>query len=87
MEQEEIINEVIPNGIVNVKGKGDGKPQYKAEKDVIRRCMTIYARQVAIAFLEDMRDYERESGSFIGFDERTSEEFYNLFIDHHSKYN
>ena len=35
----------IPNGIVNIKGKGDGKPQYRAEVDVIVKCMVEYAEQ------------------------------------------
>lgn len=39
----EIIKRHIPNGIVNVKGKGDGKPQYKAEIAIIEKCMEEYA--------------------------------------------
>jgi len=39
---EEIIKSVIPSGIQNVKGKGDGKPQYKAELEAIKKCMIEY---------------------------------------------
>ena len=38
------------------------------------------AKNHAIDFLESIRDYEREGRSLIGFDERTSEELYNIFI-------
>ena len=39
----------------------------------------------AIDFLESIRDYEREGRSLIGFDERTSEELYNIFTRKPSK--
>lgn len=44
---EEIIKENIPNGIVNIKavGKGNGKPQYQAEIDIISKCMKQFALQ------------------------------------------
>lgn len=47
MTAEEIRKKNIPNGIINIKaiGKGNGKPQYKAEKDVIIKCMEEYAQQ------------------------------------------
>jgi hypothetical protein len=45
MTAEEIMKKNIPNGIVNIKGKGDGKPQYRAEVDVIVKCMVEYAEQ------------------------------------------
>ena len=41
----------------------------------------------AIEFLESIRDYEREGRSLIGFDERTSEELYNIFINPPEKEN
>ena len=43
--KEEIIKKNIPNGIVNIKakGKGNGKPQYQAEIDIIKICMDEYA--------------------------------------------
>jgi hypothetical protein len=44
---DEIIKKNIPNGIVNIKGKGDGKPQYKAEIDIIKKCMQEYAERLA----------------------------------------
>lgn len=45
MTAKEIMKKNIPNGIVNIKGKGDGKPQYRAEVDVIVKCMEEYAEQ------------------------------------------
>lgn len=42
LTKEEIIKKHIPNGIVNIKGSGDGKPQYKAEIEAIERCMEEY---------------------------------------------
>lgn len=43
---EDIIKRNIPNGVVNIKakGKGNGKPQYKAEIEVIKKCMKEYAQ-------------------------------------------
>jgi hypothetical protein len=41
---EEIILKHIPSGIQNIKGKGDGKPQYIAEKDVIKLCMVEFTK-------------------------------------------
>lgn len=45
LTKEEIIKNHIPNGIVNVKGSGDGKPQYRAEIEAIERCMEEYKNQ------------------------------------------
>jgi hypothetical protein len=47
----EIIKANIPSGIVNIKaiGGGNGKPQYKAEIDVIVKCMKEYASKVSAA--------------------------------------
>lgn len=39
-------------------------------------------RKEAIAFLESIRNYERENGQRICFDERTSEELYDHFKSH-----
>lgn len=41
---EEIMLKNIPNGIQNIKGKGDGKPQYQAEKDIIIKTMIEFAK-------------------------------------------
>jgi hypothetical protein len=38
-------------------------------------------RELLIRFLDKIRDYERESHNLIGFDERESEEFVDIFID------
>jgi hypothetical protein len=38
------------------------------------------ARSQAIAFADNLRDYERESHNLIGFDERTTDELYDIFI-------
>lgn len=45
---EQIMLKHIPNGIQNIKGKGDGKPQYQAEKDIIIKCMLI--KQVILTY-------------------------------------
>jgi len=37
-------------------------------------------RKLAIEFLDSIRDYERESGNKICFDERGSEELYDIFL-------
>ena len=37
-------------------------------------------RQLLIIFLESIRDYEKESHNLIGFDERESKEFVELFL-------
>jgi hypothetical protein len=42
---DEIILKYIPSGIQNIKGKGDGKPQYIAEKEIIKLCMIEFAKQ------------------------------------------
>src|ERR1035437_4512868 len=44
---EEIIKKHIPNGIANIKaiGKGNGKPQYQAEINIIIKCMEEFADQ------------------------------------------
>ena len=42
---EEIIKENIPNGIVNMKAVGNGKPQYQAEIAIISKCMHQFALQ------------------------------------------
>ncbi len=43
---EEIIKKFIPEGIQNLKkvGGGDGKPQYRAEIDIIKKCMIEFAK-------------------------------------------
>ncbi len=49
---EEVMLRYIPNGIQNIKGKGDGKPQYKAEVEVITNSMKEYAKEVVKYTLE-----------------------------------
>ena len=49
---EEVMIKYIPNGTVNIKGKGDGKPQYQAEKDIIQKCMIEFAKLHVKAALE-----------------------------------
>lgn len=38
-------------------------------------------REMAISFLDNIRDYERESGNQICYDERTSEELFDLYLE------
>lgn len=40
---EELMLQYIPNGIQNIKGSGDGKPQYRAEVNIITKCMREFA--------------------------------------------
>ena len=42
--------------------------------------LTKEVKDIAIEFLDRLRDYERESHTLLGFDERTSEELFNQFI-------
>ena len=37
-------------------------------------------RDILIRYAENLRDYERESRNMIGFDERDSEEFVDIFL-------
>lgn len=41
--------------------------------------MDAARREEAIRFLDKIRDYERESGNQICYDERSSEQLYSLF--------
>lgn len=43
--------------------------------------MHEHAEQQAVDFLESIRDYERECGDRICFDERTSVELYKQFLN------
>lgn len=45
------------------------------------KAMEEYAAIRAVAFLNSIRDYERESHNLIGFDDRTSEELYTSFLE------
>ena len=47
--------------------------------DYIMEIAKKYAKQESVAFLESIRDYERENGERICFDERTSDELYEEF--------
>ena len=38
--------------------------------------------ELLIHFLDDMRDYQRESNNNVGFDERTSKEFIDIYLEH-----
>lgn len=38
-------------------------------------------RQHAIGFVEEIREYERENHISIGFDDRTTEDFYEIYIN------
>jgi len=52
---------------------------------VIQKKMEI--RKVLIDFLDEIRNYERESHNMLGFDERESEEFVDIFIDKNKSIN
>ena len=59
---EELMFKYIPHGIQNIKGKGDGKPQYNAEKDVIQKCMIEFARlhlEAAVKIISEKADVEK----------------------------
>jgi len=51
-----------------------------ANLTMIIESMEEYAKLVAIGFLDSIRDYEKENGQRICFDERTSKELFNEFI-------
>jgi hypothetical protein len=47
--------------------------------------MDIWAQSQSIAFLDSIRDYERENGEQICYDERSSEDLYDIFIKNQLK--
>lgn len=42
---------------------------------------SLKEREMAISFLDNIKDYERESGNQICYDERTSEELFDLYLE------
>ena len=42
--------------------------------------MDLYAKDVAMAFLDRIKEYEHESGNAIWLDERSSAELFEIFI-------
>ena len=60
---EELMLKYIPNGIQNIKGSGDGKPQYNAEKLIIQKCMIEFARlhvQQALQAASGQVEFDKE---------------------------
>lgn len=53
--------------------------------DEERLISTGLARKTAIDFVESLRDYERESHNLLGFDERTTEELFDKFLETYHK--
>jgi hypothetical protein len=49
---------------------------------VCREVAKEYAKQECIQFLNDIRDYEHENGQAITYDERDSEELYEVHLQH-----
>lgn len=73
----EIIKEKIPFGVQNVKaiGKGNGKPQYEAEKKIIAECMDIARKDSSVAFAQYvLKEWSHRSPEFM-------EETYKIFIE------
>ena len=68
MTNEEIIDSIV------IDGTG-----IEVTNEEAKKCMDAARRDEAIAFLEKIRDYEHESGNQICYDERTSEQLYQLF--------
>jgi len=50
-------------------------------KGGLSEMMESYAKQKSIEFLESIKEYEREAGKQICFDERESEELYQIYIE------
>lgn len=65
--EEEIIKEIIPEGIVNVKGG------YKGEIKAIKGCMKAHAKQEAIAFAHWLQHAEING--------RSTEQLYAEFVE------
>lgn len=53
------------------------------EYNPIHEAMSEYAKQEAIAFLDSIRDYIRESHNDLINDDRTSEQLYELYKSTH----
>jgi hypothetical protein len=47
--------------------------------EIALKAMEEYAELRSIKFVDSLRDYERESHTLLGFDERTTEELYLQF--------
>lgn len=39
-------------------------------------------KEAMVNLIQHIKDYERESGELIGYDSRTAEEFFDLYIEH-----
>ena len=77
MSKEEILksNGVKVDNIKHIVNRNTGVNVL----DNIESAMSEYAEQEAIAFLDSIREYVRESHCNIAQDERTSKELYQLF--------
>ena len=76
MTKEEILEaEAVKHGDYYQGGNFDGFD------NCIFSAMDIYAKQMAISFLDAIRDYEHESGSQIWLDERSSEGLFETFTN------
>lgn len=53
---------------------------YDGSRDIIFNSMSIHAREMAIEFLDSIREYEHESGDAIWLDERSSSELFEIFL-------
>lgn len=50
----------------------------------INELISQYVKFIAIEFLEEIREYEHQNGGDgIAFDERTSDEFYEIYLNGH----
>ena len=75
---------------INIAEKFADQEVQKYKKEIEWLCKTInqQSKVKAIAFLDSIRNYERENGERICNDERTSEELYDIFekpIDNEDK--
>lgn len=76
MTKEEILEvEAVKHGDYYQGGNFDGFD------NCIFSAMDIYAKQMAISFLDAIKDYEHESGNQICCDERSSKELFEMFVN------
>jgi len=72
-------NEIQYASLFVIKHKLELKMNVEWLDESIEPCVISSEKECAIEFLDQIREYERESGNKICFDERTSEELYEIY--------
>lgn len=80
MTKEELVDRVVEYKCINDELK---KELEKYTEIVIEPARLISRHRLLYIFLEDLREYMRESNNNIGYDERDTEEFIEIFKNNH----